>query len=73
MESLSVNSAESLKILRTLISGIVSSTSIAWWIWVVYSTLGQLQNNQINFIELLIECFRALLTTVTILTIIAFL
>ena len=72
MESFSVNSAESLKILRTLIVGLVSSTSIAWWIWVVNSTLGQLQNNQISFVELLIECFRALATTVTILTIIAF-
>ena len=72
MDSLSVGSVDSFRILRAIIVGSISSAAIAWWIWIVYSTLAQLQNNQISFIELLIECFRALVTTLTILTVIAF-
>lgn len=72
MENFLVHSSDSLEILRAIIVGTVASTSIAWWIWVVHSTLGQLQNNQISFIELVFECFRALVTILTILTVIAF-
>ena len=63
----------SLKILRTIIGGTVASASIVWWIWIVQSSLGQLQNNQISFIELLFKCFRSLATALMILTLIAFL
>ena len=72
METLSANSADSLDILRTIVVGTVAATSITWWIWVVHSTLGQLQNNQISFIELAFECIRALATILAILTVIAF-
>jgi len=72
MESFSANSADSLEILRAIIVGTVAATSIAWWIWVVHSTLGQLQNNQIGFTELMFECIRALATILAILTVIAF-
>ncbi|MDE0310040.1 MAG: hypothetical protein OXI60_09455 [Acidiferrobacterales bacterium] len=72
MGNLSIYSTDSLEILRTIIVSVVASTSIAWWIWVVNSTLGQLQSNQISFVELVFECFRALATILTILTVIAF-
>ncbi len=72
MENFSAYSADSLAILRAIIVGTVASTSIAWWIWVVHSTLGQLRNNQISFVELVFECFRALVTILTILSVIAF-
>ena len=73
METFGLNSTTSFRVLKIIITATISALSIAWWIWIVYSCLGQLKNSQISFIELLIETLRALATALAILAVIAFL
>lgn len=73
MNALGIAPDISFEVLRIIIAGTIASTTIGWWIWVVYCTLGQLRGHQIGFVELLFECFRSLCVVLTILMIIAFL
>ncbi len=59
--------------LKIIIGSTLAATSIAWWIWVVHCSLGQLRSHRINFIDLLFECFRSLVVVLVFLTLIAFL
>ena len=59
--------------LRSAIVGLISATTILWWIWTVLACLRRLRENELSFLGLLAESGRSLLTTLSILTIIAFL
>jgi len=59
--------------LRSAIVGLISATAILWWIWTVLACLRRLRENELSFLGLLAESGRSLLTTLSILTIIAFL
>lgn len=59
--------------LRAAIIALLSAATILWWIWIVVSCLKRLQSNQISFLGLLTESGRSLVTTIALLTIIAFL
>jgi len=73
MEIFGPDVSRSINVLKVIIVSTISAGAIAWWIWIVYSCLDQLQSNQISFINLLVESFRSLITTLVILSLIAFL
>lgn len=73
MKTLNAIAILDFEILKIVIGSTLASLSITWWIWIVHCTLGQLQSHQINFLDLLFECFRSLLVVLIILTLIAFL
>jgi len=72
MNNLGIAADFSFEILNIIIAGTLASATIAWWIWIVHCSLGQLRNNQIGFVDLLFECFRSLCVVLVILTLIAF-
>ena len=73
VETLVETSGISMSLVRSIIIGVLMSTSILWWVWIVYSSLGQLRKNQIGFIELIYGCFRSFIVTLLMLTMIEFL
>ena len=73
MKTLNAIAILDFEILKIVIGSTLASISIAWWIWIVHCTLGQLQGHQMTFPDLFFECFRSLLVVLIILTLIAFL
>ncbi len=70
---LGVNPDVNFEILKIIIASVLASTSIAWWIWIVYGSLEKLRSHQTGFVELLFECLRSLCVVLIFLTLIAFL
>ncbi len=72
MNTLALSAGFNFEVLNIIIASSLASTAIAWWIWVVHCSLGQLRSHQIDFIDLIFECLRSLFVVLIILTLIAF-
>lgn len=59
--------------LKSVITGIIASGFIWWCVWIVHANLTLLQENECNPMKLLTESTRALLSTIVVLVLIAFL
>ncbi len=73
MDGLGINLGFDFAVLKVIIGSTLAAIAIAWWIWVVHCSFGQMRGHHMGFIDLIFECFRSLCVVLIVLTLIAFL